>query len=158
MLLTGNYKVITGNDERHRAKMRELEFLINLINQLPQMELEINCTLLVGGRVIEGELIPAKTYYRLLSERLQRTGPFTGETERTVVGALINIFDNFAGLSFNLENPCETPALGEEDLQDIYLQRAVLHTDTEGLTHLGLFHLRPLAVQGFRLGSSRSLR
>jgi hypothetical protein len=158
MLLAGSYKVITGNDKQHRAKMRELEFLINLINQLPQMELEINCTLLVGGRVIEGELIPAKTYYRLLSERLQRTGPFTGETERTVVGALINIFDNFAGLSFNLENPRETPALGEEDLQDIYLQRAVLHTDTEGLTHLGLFHLRPLAVQGFRLGSSRSLR
>ncbi len=138
--------------------MRELEFLINLINRLPLMELEINCTLLIGGRIIEGELIPAKMYYRLLSERLQRTGPFTGETERTVVGALVNIFDNFAGLSFNLENPRDTPSLSDEDLQDIYLQRAVLHTESEGLTHLGLLHLRPLAVQGFRLGSSRSLR
>ena len=138
--------------------MRELEFLINLINRLPQMELEINCTIIIGGRIIEGELIPAKMYYRLLSERLQRTGPFSGETERTVVGALINIFDNFAGISFNLENPRETPTLGEEDLQDIYLQRAVLHTENEGITHLGLLHLRQLAVQGFRLGSSRSLR
>lgn len=137
--------------------MRELEFLINLINRLPQMELEINCTLIIGGRIVEGELIPARMYYRLLSERLQRTGPF-GETERTVVGALINVFDNFAGLSFNLENPRETPTLSDEDLQDIYLQRAVLHTESEGLTHLGLLHLRPLAVQGFRLGSSRSLR
>ena len=138
--------------------MRELEFLINLINRLPHMELEINCTLLIGGRIIEGELIPAKMYYRLLSERLQRTGPFTGETELTVVSALINIFDNFAGLSFNLENPRETPSLSDEDLEDIYLQRAVLHTEGEGLTHLGLLHLRQLAVQGFRLGSSRSLR
>jgi len=137
--------------------MRELEFLINLINHLPQMELEINCTLIVGGRIIEGELIPAKTYYRLLSERLQRTGPF-GDTERAVVGALINIFDNFAGISFNVENPRETPSLSDEDLQDIYLQRAVLHTESEGLTHLGLLHLRQPAVQGFRLGSSRSLR
>src|SRR6476660_8678349 len=119
------------------GKMRELEFLINLINRLPLMELEINCTLLIGGRIIEGELIPAKMYYRLLSERLQRTGPFSGETERTVVGALVNIFDNFAGLSFNLENPRDTPSLSDEDLQDIYLQRAVLHTETEGLTHLG---------------------
>ncbi len=138
--------------------MRELEFLINLVNHLPTLELEINCTLLVGGRIFEGELIPARHYYRLLSERLQRSGPFTDETGRTVVGAMVNIFDNFAGLSINIENPRETPSLNEEDLADVYLQRAVLRNDPAGDTSLGLFHVRFQEVQGFRLGSSRSLR
>ncbi len=138
--------------------MRELEFLIGLINRLPDLELEINCTILIGGRIIEGELIPARLYYRLMSERLQRSGPFEDETGRTVVGALVNIFDNFAGLSINIENPRETPSLSEEDYTEIYLRRAILRNESEGDTTLGLFHLRPLAVQGFRLGSSRSLR
>lgn len=138
--------------------MRELEFLINLINRFPEMELEINCTLLVGGQVLEGELIPARLYYQRLSERLQRTGPLTNDAERTFVGALVNIFDNFAGLSINIENPRETPTLNEEDYTDIYLQRAVLRDDKNGDYNLGLFHLRPQAVQGFRLGASRSLR
>ncbi len=138
--------------------MRELEFLINLINRLPELELEINCTFLVGGRVIEGELIPARVYYRLLSERLQRTGPYSDESARTIVGAMVNIFDNFAGISINIVNPRETPSLNDEDYTEIYLQRAVLRNDRDGDQQLGLFHLRPLAVQGFRLGSSRSLR
>ena len=138
--------------------MRELEFLINLINRLPEIELEINCTFMVGGKIIEGELIPARLYYRLLSERLQRTGPFGGDTERTVVAAMVNIFDNFAGLSINIENPRDTPSLSEEDYTDVYLRRAVLRTDNGDDANLGLFHLRSLAIQGFRLGTSRSLR
>ena len=138
--------------------MRELDFLINLVNRLPELELEINCTLLVGGQIIEGELIPARLYYRLLSERLQRTGPFVNDTERSVVGAMINIFDNFAGLSINIENPRDTPTLNEEDYSDIYLRRAVIRNEEGQDSMLGLFHLRALAVQGFRLGSSRSLR
>ena len=138
--------------------MRELEFLIGLVNRLPELELEINCTFLVGGRIIEGELIPAKVYYRLLSERLQRSGPFDDSSAQSIVRAMINIFDNFAGLSINIVNPRETPSLTEEDYSEIYLQRAVLRDDREGDKPLGLFHLRAGAVQGFRLGSSRSLR
>ncbi|HEX2915174.1 MAG TPA: hypothetical protein VH186_30560 [Chloroflexia bacterium] len=140
--------------------MRELEFLINLLNRLPEMELEINCTFLVGGRIIEGELIPARQYYRLLGERLRRAGPFTNDAERSVVGAMVTIFDNFAGIAFNIENPRETPSLNEEDIMDVYLQRAVIRGEKAGEEdqQLGLFHLKPLAVQGFRLGSSRSLR
>ncbi len=138
--------------------MRELEFLINLINRLPDLELEINCTFLVGGRIIEGELIPARVYYRMLSERLQRSGPFNDESARTIVGAMVNIFDNFAGISINIANPRETPTLNDEDYTEIYLQRAVLRNEQSGDQHLGLFHLRPLAIQGFRLGASRLMR
>ena len=138
--------------------MRELEFLINLVNHLAQIELEINCTLLVGGRIVEGELIPARVYYQLLSQRLQRTGPLENETERSVIGALVNIFDNFAGLSFNMQNPRETPKLNEEDYNEIYLQRAVIRNDRDGDYTIGLFHVRLSSVDGFRLCSSRSLR
>lgn len=138
--------------------MRELEFLIGLVNRLPDLELEINCTFLVGGRIIEGELIPAKVYYRLLSERLQRSGPFEDSSAQTIVRAMVNIFDNFAGLSINIANPRETPALNEEDYSEIYLQRAVLRGAQDGDQPLGLFHMRVVAIQGFRLGSSRSLR
>jgi hypothetical protein len=138
--------------------VRELEFLIRFVNNLPQLEISINCTFIVGGRVIEGEMIPARMYYRLLSETLQNSGPFITTEERSLIGAMINIFDNFAGLSINIENPRETPSLSEEDYDEIYLQRAILRTEDGQVQNLGLLHLRPLAIQGFRLGSSRPPR
>jgi hypothetical protein len=138
--------------------VRELEFLIRFVNNLPQLEIAINCTLIVGGRLIEGELIPARMYYRLLSETLQNSGPFITTEERSLIGAMVNIFDNFAGIAINIENPRETPALSEEDFEEIYLQRAILRSDDGQVQNLGLLHLRPLAIQGFRLGSSRALR
>jgi hypothetical protein len=134
--------------------MRELEFLIRFVNNLAQLDISINCTFIVGGRLVEGELIPARMYYRLLSETLQKSGPFITSEERGVIGAMVNIFDNFAGIAINIENPRETPTLTEDDLDEIYLQRAILRTDDGQVQNLGLLHLRPLSVQGFRLGSS----
>ncbi len=135
--------------------MRELEFLIRFVNNLSQLQVALNVTFLVGGRLIEGELIPARMYFRLLSETLQGSGPFITEEERGVIGAMINIFDNFAGVSINIENPRETPTLSEEDINEIYLRHAFLRLDNGQSQSLGLLHLRPYAVQGFRLGSSR---
>ena len=138
--------------------MRELEFLISFVNNLPQLEIGINCTLLIGGHLIEGELIPAQTYYRLLSETLRSSGPFISSEERTMIGAMVNIFDNFAGIAINIENPRDTPTLSQEDIQKIYLQKAILRLGDGQVQNLGLFHVRPLAVQGFRLGNTRIVR
>ncbi len=133
--------------------MRELEFLIRFVNNLSQLEVAINCSFLVGGRLIEGELISARKYYYLLSQNVQKTGPFISNEEQSLVKALVNIFDNFAGLSINIENPRDTPSLADEDYEEIYLQKAIIRHSGGEIQNLGLFHLRPLAVQGFRLGS-----